>query len=246
MTPLRQWQQAFLAAVLDDGAGTVADPRGLRIYANNHRGQLVSSLRETYEQTAAWLGPLAFDALARAYSEAFRSEAWSLNHYGQSFPGWLADARPLPDPASEIAWLDNALRNAFYGAHATPLPLHELTVDDWDGAVFGFVPTLRFQPMRTNAPAIWSALASGGDVPDAVALPGTIAVRVWRNELTPRFSSMPAAEAACLDLALAGGTFGELCTLLTAHYPEAELPMRAGGLLREWFGDGLVASVRQA
>lgn len=245
MSALRQLQQAFLAAVLGGEVGTVGDPRGLRVYANNHRGQLVGSLRDTYERTAAWLGADAFDALAHAYADAHRSDTWSLNHYGQAFPLWLADNRPAADPAAELAWLDNALRNAFYGRHVDPLSLGDVAIDDWDGAVFGFVPTLRFQPMRTNAPAIWSALANGNEAPEATALPVPVAVRVWRRDLTPRFSSMPPAEAACLDLALAGGTFGELCTVLAGYYAGDALAMHAGALLRDWFEDGLITSVHQ-
>jgi hypothetical protein len=245
MSDLRQLQQAFLAAVLGGDEGTVADPRGLRIYANNHRGQLIGSLRETYERTAAWLGADVFDAHAHGFVGAHRSETRSLNHYGQGFPQWLADTRATTDPAAELAWLDNALRNAFYGRHADPLRLEDVAIDDWEGAVFGFVPTLRFQPMRTNAPAIWSALANGNEAPEATALPAPVAVRVWRRDLTPRFSSMPPAEAECLDLALAGGTFGELCTVLAGYYAGDTLAMHAGALLREWFEDGLVATVRQ-
>ncbi|HEY4091162.1 MAG TPA: DNA-binding domain-containing protein [Luteibacter sp.] len=240
---LARLQQQFLAALLEGHDTSIADPRGLRVYVNNYHGQLLGSLRDTYQRTAQWLGDEVFTELARAYIDANPSASWSLNAYGQTFPEHVARAILLPDPVAELAWLDNALRDAFYAVDVAPLTLHELVIEDWERAVFTFVPTLRFRTMHTNAPAIWSALASAQEAPDACLLPVPVAVRIWRCDLTPRFTSMPVAETGCLDLAMAGGTFGELCAWLAAHQPETDTATLAGQLLREWFSEGLVAAL---
>ncbi|UPG90218.1 DNA-binding domain-containing protein [Luteibacter aegosomaticola] len=240
---LARLQQQFLSAVLGEGDAAPADPRGMRVYANNYRGQLAGSLRDTFERVERWLGEEAFEGHVAAYVEAHPSSSWNLNGYGEDFPAFLVHAVPLPDPAAEIAWLDHALRNAFYCRDVTPAVLQELTVSDWERATFSFVPSLGFRWVHTNAPSIWAALSSSSAMPATTLLPDPVAVRVWRQQLTPRFTSMPPWETDCLDLAMAGGTFGELCALLERLRPDADIATVAGQLLREWFEDGLVADV---
>ncbi|UPG96048.1 DNA-binding domain-containing protein [Luteibacter aegosomatissinici] len=236
-------QRALLASLNDAGTPVTADPRGVRVYANNHRGQLLGSLRDTYERVALWMGDEVFETLALAYIDQNPSAAWSLNHYGQSFPAYLAGACPLPDPVAELAWLDHALRQTFYSHDVVPLALREAAVIDWEQANFAFVPSLRFGHVHTNAAAIWSALSAGTHPPTPSLLLAPAAVRVWRSELSPRFVSMPPHETASLDLAMAGGTFGDICALLNTHMPDGDTAATAAQLLREWFEDGLVVSV---
>lgn len=236
-------QRALLASLAGAEGSIAADPRGVRVYANNHRGQLLGALRETYERVARWLGDDVFEALALGFIDENPSAAWSLNDYGHGFPDFVANALLQPDPAAELAWLDHALRQAFYARDASPLTLRAVVVADWEQATFTFVPSLRFRHLHTNAAAIWSALSTLEGHPAPALLPAPVAVRVWRSNLAPRFVSMPPHETACLDLAMAGGTFGDLCALLAAQEPDADIAAVAGQLLREWFEDGLVASV---
>lgn len=240
---LARLQQQFVGALLGGGDAAPADPRGMRVYANNYRGQLAGSLRDTFERVERWLGTEAFEEHVAAYVETHRSSSWNLNGYGEGFPAFLSHAIALPDPAAEIAWLDHALRNAFYCRDVTAVGLQGLTVGDWERATFSFVPSLGFRWVHTNASSIWAALSALSTPPAASLLPEPVAVRVWRQQLTPRFTSMPSWETECLDLAMAGGTFGEICALLERLRPDADIATVAGQLLREWFNDGLVASV---
>jgi hypothetical protein len=213
------------------------------VYANNYRGQLAGSLRDTFERVERWLGSEAFEEHIAAYVETHPSSSWNLNGYGEDFPAFLSLVIPLPDPAAEIAWLDHALRNAFYSRDVTAAVLQGLTVNDWERATFSFVPSLRFRWVHTNASSIWAALSALSTPPTVSLLAEPVAVRVWRQQLTPRFTSMPSWETECLDLAMAGGTFGELCTLLERLCPDADIATVAGQLLREWFDGGLVTAV---
>jgi hypothetical protein len=241
---LRDLQRGFLASLTGAGPLEGADPRGMRIYANNYRGQLVAALRDTYEKTALWLGDDAFDRYADTYVDAHVPSSWTLDDYGAGFADHLGRAFPDDPEVAELAWLDRALRRAFAGLDTSPLTIDRLVADEWDTVEFVFVPTLGFRRLRTNAAAIWGAIGAGDAPPAALVLDAETGVRVWREGLTPRFASMSALECACLDLALAGGTFGEICTLLEQGVGAGHVAHEAGLLLRAWIADGLVAALR--
>lgn len=236
-------QKHFLGAVLAQEHMPAGLSRGLRVYANNIRGQLVEALRETYERTERHLGSEGFTAIAEAYVQKHPSGDWSLNAYGADFPAFVSTELPLPDPAAEIAWLDGALRDAFYGTDVVPVTPQTLAVDDWEKAVFRFAPSLSVYSMHTNAAAIWSALASSAPPPQASLLPAPVAVRVWRKGLTPQFVSMPEWEAHCLSLAVGGATFATLCEHLASRVTDTDTATLAGQLLRDWLTDELMVSV---
>lgn len=239
---LRDLQRSFQRGVLG-GGDAVPQANGMQVYGNNYRGQLLGALRDTYPHTATWLGDDVFACEALAYVMRRPSHAWSLNTYGDQFPAYLAERLPEQPAVAELAWLEHALRDAFHGADAPPLSLHGLAVGNWDEAAFVFVPTVRFCYLRTNAAALWAGLSAGTSPLIAQVLAQPVAVRVWRMDLSPRFTSMPADEAACLDLAMAGASFGELCTYLAGIYPGEDIAPRAGGILREWLDAGMVQRV---
>lgn len=239
-------QRRFAAAVSGGGYAGDFDPRGMRVYANNYRGQLVTALRDTFAKTRLWLGDDDFDAAAGRYVDAHVPSSWTLDAYGRAFPDMLDADYPGDPDVSELAWLDGALRDAFSGPDAVAIDPASLAADDWDAVEFIFVPTLRFRSMRSNAVAIWKALADETMPPSlARADGGEGGVRVWRRDLSPQFASMDAHECACLDLALAGATFGEICALLVRLHGPTAVAAEAGALLRTWAADGLILRLRQ-
>jgi hypothetical protein len=242
---LREVQKRFLADVADTATESAFESPGMRAYARNYHGKLVEALRDTYARTLLWLGDDAFDAEARRYIDASPPVSWTLDAYGDGFVA-LLDARFPDDPdVGELAWLDLALRRAFSGRSADTLGPASLVADDWDRVEFVFVPTLQARRMRSNAVVIWKALDDETLPPASTVLPVEGAVRVWREGLSPRFSSMGADEYACLDLALAGGSFGEICELLLRWHGAGRVATEAGHLLRAWVSDGLVTALRQ-
>lgn len=242
---LAGWQRRFVASASGTGGPGEFDSRGMRVYANNYRGQLVAALCDTYAKTRLWLGDEAFDKQAASYVDAHVPSSWTMDAYGHAFPDMLEAAYPDDPDVSELAWLDGAMRQVFSGADATPLDAEALVATDWERVEFVFVPSVRFRPMRSNAVAIWKALADE-TMPPGAAQPGMGAgVRVWRRGFSPQFASMDAHECACLDLALAGATFGEICELLGRLHKPGRVAVEAGMLLRSWVGDGLVLRLRQ-
>jgi hypothetical protein len=55
---------------------------------------------------------------------------------------------------------------------------------------------------------------------------------------------MFAIEAACLDLATMGASFGEICRDLAARVGEEEAASAAGSMLGDWLREGVVTAVR--
>jgi len=242
---LDQWQRGFAASVSGTRGSGDFDTRGMRVYANNYRGQLVTTLRDIYAKTRLWLGDEAFDAQAARYVDAYAPSSWTIDAYGHAFPDMLEAAYPNDPDVSELAWLDGALHQVFSGADAEAIDAAALVADDWERIEFVFVPSVRLRRMRSNAVAIWKALADETMPPGAVELKAAGGVRVWRRELSPQFASMEARECDCLDLALTGATFGEICEQLGRWHGPGSVEVEAGTLLRAWVRDGLVRRLHQ-
>jgi hypothetical protein len=242
---LDELQRRFAATM--SGAHELGDfdKRGMRVYANNYRGQLVNALRDTYAKTRLWLGDEAFDIQAARYVDAHAPSSWTIDAYGHAFADMLEGAYPDDPDVSELAWLDGALRQVFSGVDAATIDVAALVADDWERVEFVFVPGIRFRRMRSNAVAIWKALDDESLPPGSVELEAAGGVRVWRREFSPQFASMDAHECDCLDLALTGATFGEICEMLSRFHGPGPVAVEAGSLLRAWVGDGLVLRLRQ-
>lgn len=50
-------------------------------------------------------------------------------------------------------------------------------------------------------------------------------------------------EAAALESALRGDTFGEICAALRHWLPEEEIPLRAASLLATWADSGIIVGI---
>ncbi|QWT19080.1 DNA-binding domain-containing protein [Bacillus sp. NP157] len=241
---LRDMQSQFASVLRGAPAVDGLDGRGMAIYTNNYRSQLVASLRDTYAKTRLWIGDGQFDEMAESYVASTPPASWTLDAYGESFIDWLDKHYPEDIEIAELAWLDWHLRRAFSGADAEPISVNDLVSVDWDATEFRFVPTLKFRWTRSNATAIWHALASESMPPASEVFDVDAGVRVWRRDYSPRFTSMLAPECACLDLALAGASFGELCEALTRLHEPDTAARQAGALLRSWVDDGIVLSLQ--
>lgn len=237
---LRDLQARFASTLRGGPAVEGLDGRGMAVYTNRYRDQLVASLRDTYAKTRLWLGSGVFDELAEAYVAAHPPASWTLSAYGETYIGWLDSHYPADPEIGELAWLDWHLRQTLTGPDARPIGLDGLVSADWEAVEMRFVPTLRFRWTRSNAAAIWHALASETMPPAAEIFDVDAGVRVWRRDCSPRFASMLAPECACLDLALAGASFGEMCEALTRLHEPDTAARQAGALLRSWVEDGIV------
>jgi hypothetical protein len=245
LAALQQDFRSWLVDASNDAAariGSSATP-GLLVYQNNYRSQLVACLEEAFERVHGWLGDEAFLIAAMDHIDRVPPNHWTLDAYPQGFVETLSNLYPEDPEVAELAWLDHALAVAFAGRDAGPLALEALTDIDWDHALLQFTPTLAIGSASTNAAAIWSALTAADLPPSAEILPEPAAVLVWRQGFTSCFRSIDTVERHAIDYVRQGASFGSLCAMLTDEYGAAESVARAGALLGQWLGEGLVVDI---
>ncbi|MDC6169359.1 HvfC/BufC N-terminal domain-containing protein [Paucibacter sp. XJ19-41] len=238
--------QQFAAAVRPGGIGI---ERRLAIYHQAYRARLVETLLDSYGHTAAYLGDEAFEREARAYLIAHPSGHPSLRWFGAAFPAWLAERHPQDLDIAELAALDWALREAFDAADAqalTPADLAALPAEAWATVGFGLPPSYRRLRLSHNTLAIWQALDQDEAPPAAEPLAQALDVLIWRRGSSPHFRSLGSLEAAALDALAQGRSFAMLCEDLSERFPETDIASEAGGLLRRWVEEGLLAGVIRA
>ncbi|MDI1259998.1 DNA-binding domain-containing protein [Aquabacterium sp.] len=225
----------------------------LGIYHHAYRARLQETLRDSFGHTLLYLGDEWFDALSTEFIEAHPSESANLRWYGGAYPDWLAQRLNDADSAlgdhpevGEIARLDWTMRAAFDGPDAPVLALAEvaaLAPEAWATVVFKPHPTLALISLRCNTLSLWHALDQDADVPPVEVLPSPMDVVVWRFEERPHFRSVAPMEAAALRAVMQGQSFAETCALLAEWLPEDENAAAvAGGHLRRWIDEGLLAS----
>jgi hypothetical protein len=218
--------------------GVAAAP-GLRVYQNNYRAQLVACLDETFPHTRDWLGGEAFHEAMVAHIERVPPSSWTLDAYPRDFPATLAMLYPDDAEIAEIAWIEQALGEAFVGPDAEALTPDQIASIDWDSAVLHFTPTLEQAPLTTNAAALWAAMEAGETPPPVARLDERAAVLVWRHGHVSRFRAAEREELDILLLARAGVPFSDLCATLIEMLGEERGIARAGQFLGNWIAEGL-------
>ena len=247
---LAAWQhdfQAWLVDASDDAARRFGDhaAAGLAVYQNNYRSQLVECLEQSYPQVRTWIGDDAFLHAAITHINSRPPHAWTLDVYGCDFADTLAALYPDNPDLHELAWIENALTEAFVARDAEPLPADSLATIDWDTARLRFTPSLATIVATTNADAIWSALSTGETPPDGEMLADPGGLIVWRRRFTSCLNRLDALDYDALRLAQTGGRFADLCDMLVARLGEADGVAKAGALLAGWFGSEWVVGIEQ-
>jgi hypothetical protein len=235
-----------------DGASArrLADGRrGLDVYQNNYRVQLMGCLEATYPHLRTFIGDTAFRHAAAVHIQRNPPRAWTLDAYGAGFEATLRTVFPDNPDLHELAWIEWSLATAFVARDAAPLDPARLAHADWDRARLGFAPSLHMARLTTNAADIWSALQDGIEAPEAAMLPAPAGAIVWRRGHVARLRVLAAADFEALQFARAEGSFGALCTRLVDRLGADDGIARAGALLADWIGNELltrVSDIRQS
>jgi hypothetical protein len=168
-----------------------------------------------------------------------------LSQYGGDFARTLRALHPHDPEIAELAWLDWSLRRAFEGPDAEAVKPETLARVNWDNAVLMFVPTLTMGEIVTNSAAIWGALADEKMPPASERLNVPATIRIWRNDLTPKYRTIESFEQRALVLAMAGSSFADLCNLLVEDGDTDRAAQNVGAALASWLQDGLISAVRE-
>jgi hypothetical protein len=215
----------------------------LAVYHHAYRMQLLTCLRDTFEKTRSWLGDTAFDRAGLHHIERHPPDSWTLADYGRHFGETLGELYPEDPEVREIAWLDWNLRRAFDGPNAASIELNQIASVDWDRARLRLAPTLNVTAVTTNGASIWTALAENRAPPAAALLETPVALRVWRQGLTPRYRSIDPEEHRALQMARSDDSFGTICSKLAAGCEVATAAKAAGAMLGSWLQDGLIVGI---
>ncbi len=218
----------------------VSDARGLSVYQNNYRAQLMICLEESYPQLLTWLGDDLFRAAAARHIDENSPSSWTLDDYPAGFPAGLREQFPDDAEVAEIAELELKLADCFVAADAAALDLAVFGKVDWDTAILRLVPSVSLLPIHTNAAAIWSALANGTKPPQPVFQSELSHLVIWREDNVSCFRPVDAPELALLDQMQNGCPFAQVCATLVEHLGEIEGVAQAGTLLAGWARDHMI------
>ena len=254
---LRQLQQDLQSHVLRGDAAIAeaivdAPPlptlERLGIYRNGYRVRLIEALDDTYPKLHAVLGDEIFLALGEEFVAAHRSVHRSIRWYGGEIAQFLRHRSPYAEQPilAELAMLEWTLAEVFDAADADPKPRAALSAIDpsaWGELRFAFHPSLRRLHLEWNTAAVWQAMSREEPPPDPACAEHPVPWLLWRQNLQNYFRWMTAEEAAALDSAQRGETFGEICAALSDWLPEEEIPLRAASLLATWADSGIIVAI---
>lgn len=219
------------------------DRRGLDVYQNNYRVQLMGCLEATYPHLRTFIGDAAFRHAAAVHVQRNPPRAWTLDAYGAGFEATLRTVFADNPDLHELAWIEWSLATAFVARDATPLDPARLARVDWERARLGFAPSLHMTRLTTNAADIWSALQDGTEEPEAAMLPAPAGAIVWRSGHVARLRVLSALDFEALQLARAEGSFAALCARLVGRLGADDGVATAGALLADWIGNDLLTRV---
>jgi hypothetical protein len=240
-------EHSAIADAIVDAPPLTIDAR-LSIYRNAYRVRLIEALDDTYPVLHAVLGDEDFGALGEAFVAAQPSVHRSIRWYGGELAEFLGRCPPYAGQPifAELALLEWTLAEVFDAADAESVQRAALSAVDpsaWSELRFEFHPSLRRLHLRWNTAAVWQAMSRNEAPPDPACVEHPVPWLLWRQNLQNYFRSTSAEEAAALDSALRGDTFGEICAALRDWRPEEEIPLRAASLLAAWADSGIIVAI---
>lgn len=253
MNGVQSLQDFFQAALLQDHAARfgLLKPQGepqFAVYRNAYRARLRGALRENFEVLPLVMGDDDFDALADAYIDAHPSRHYSLRWFGHQLSVFMVERGDLvAHPAMlDLARMEWALRNAFDAPTVDALApdvLVGVRAQDWPHLRLGLHPAVQLLDMQWAIGPVWHALkAEQQDVPPPEALAHSLLV--WRHGLHTQWKSLNNAESTFVQSVQAGHTLGQTCEALAGVVGEDNAAQAAANQLREWLGNGVIATVQ--
>jgi hypothetical protein len=237
---------AFATAIVDAPPLPAADR--LAIYRNAYRVRLTEALDESYPVLHKVLGDELFMALGEAFIAGHPSVYRSIRWYGRELADFVAHTAPYAGQPilAEIALFEWTLTEVFDAVDAQSLEraaLYAIDPTAWAELKIRFHPSVRRLSLAWNTAAVWRAISHDEAPPQPELAGDSLPWLLWRQDLQNYFRSVDAIEAAALDAAMAGSTFGEICAALTQWLPEDEIPLRAATLLSAWADGGIIVGL---
>lgn len=251
---LQQLQREMQRAMLEQTSapasvlGSDADDRARRfgIYTFAYRSRLQEALAHNFPVLQTYLGGAGFDALASDFIDARPSTHPSIRTFGDELAPWLEQHRPEAPWLAELARFEWMLGNAFDAPDDASISAHALATlepNEWARLRFQFARSVQRLTCRTNAPALYEAVAEDREP----GMQGRLDSQstewlMWRRELSPRYRSMTSTEALAFDALASGETFADMCARLLERFSDDDAPLQAAACLKRWLEDELVVT----
>ncbi len=252
---LKALQNAFQRNVLsgDDEfvpqvVSSVAVPgeERLLIYANAYFSRLEEALESDYEILKQLLGDETFSEVCMAYTHKYPSHYYSLRWFGQDFSkflGYQADGGEHHWPAemAKLEWTFIAAFDAADAKSATEADAAAIAADAWPNLKIIFHPSVHTVVFWWNTQDRWRTAKHHQTIPEPVRLSDPGLCLLWRENLLTSYRSVEADEAVCLQAALGGADFSEICGALAEQMrDQVMVPMTAAGFLKGWLAAGMI------
>lgn len=185
------------------------------IYHHAYRARLTEVLDDTFAKTYLYMGSDTFDEHASAYAVAHPPHTRSLNRYGEGIVTYLETLYPDNPELHELAQLDWDLRTRFDGRNHPALSAADAQQNPaWITHPAPLHPSAVLRPITTNVVALWNAIHTDQDVPEAIALPEPSTLIIWRKGHQPHFRSTTAQEALFVQHLHQGLSVEQACIAL--------------------------------
>jgi hypothetical protein len=218
------------------------------IYQDAYRLRLTEFLSNDFPVLRIVLGDDDFALLAQAYIEATPSPYRNARWYGRGLPDFMQATAPwqLTRALGDLASFERALDDAFDAANSPAInatALAEFAAEDQPRLRFTFQAGLTLLTLAKGVVAAHQAVMADLDVePPSSTEEETIVI--WRDRAEQAFYRvLEEDEALALDCASMGGTFAEICGLLSLRMDEEAAANHAAVFLIQWFTDGLIANL---
>jgi len=255
MPSLRELQQEFVAAVLEDGAATTLAitpardaPERVAIYRRAVFANYRNALGATFPVVARLTGTPFFNAAVDAFVRAHPSTSGDLNIYGDGLATFLADYAPatelpyLPDVA-RLEWaIDEASRalDAPRAPESVLAALGAVVADRLPAMRVILEPSCRLVASRYPILRIWQVNQPDHEDDDRVSLDqGGQALLIRRDEQGIALESLGDGEFAWLSALATGAALG----IAIDAALEADAAFDLGTALSTHIAAGTIASI---
>ena len=164
--------------------------------------------------------------------------------WGEGSPEWACGAVPAYADLALFEWKQGEAFDAPDEIAIGIAAVAAVPPESWPEMSLVLHPSLRRFDLLWNAPALFQAHQAEQPLPAPVCAEEPKAWLLWRGAaLDIRWRSLAADEAAALDAAADGRSFGRICELLCEWVEAEQAPAHAAGLLKRWIVDGLVTGL---
>lgn len=220
----------------------------LGAYYNAYRLRLIDCLASDFSALQKELGQQAFESLVLDYLQLYPSTRPSVRWVGERMVDFLRQGdHPDKSFLSELALFEWTQGLCFDAADSEQIftlqQMAQISPDAWARLIIEFHPSVRWLDLHWNVPAYWVALDNKDPLPSKLHAEIPTRWLMWRQQMSPHWRSLDAAEAWALQAAAAGASFAELCEGLLEWIGEDEVALSAAGYLKQWIHDELIVQV---